>query len=257
MRSATLLKTMLIGLVFTLSACNSVSSPDEAKQSKESKTVTAGINIRLGIAYLQKGDNKSAKEKLLLAMRQDPKNPAVYYAMGYFLEAIDEAEAARSQYQHAIKMAPKSGAGHNNYGTFLCRHNENEAGIAEFMKAIEDPEYLEGGSAYANAGICAQNIPNPELAEQYFKKALSLDPRQYIALIETAQLSFDKGDYDDSSNKLNAFLVSAIPTPESTWLSYRLAKQFNNPEVAREEAASLLKHYPNTPEAQMLLEETS
>lgn len=154
----------------TLSSCSTI-------KTAGTNTQAANANVRLGIAFLNQGYTKNAKENLLRAQKQDPKNPAVWYAMGFFLENTGNRIEARKIYQHAIEVAPRNGAAHNNYGAFLCREGEYREAITQFLIGIKDPEYLEVGSTYENAGLCALKIPDKQLAMKYFQKALNENPR--------------------------------------------------------------------------------
>src|SRR5262245_53752971 len=80
----------------------------------------AELNAQLSLAYLtQQHDVARAKQKILLAQQQAPRDPVVWYVTGYFLESTHEPVAAEQAYQRAMKLAPRNGATHNNYGAFL------------------------------------------------------------------------------------------------------------------------------------------
>jgi type IV pilus assembly protein PilF len=136
----------------------------------------ANINTQLGLALLEKDDRAQAKKKLLLAKEQAPKEPAVWYAMAYFLEQTGDIPAAEQHYRYAIKLHSNVGAAQNNYGTFLCRRGRYQEALKEFDKAAMVPDYLEPAMAYVNAAVCAKKIPNELLAEHYFQKAAEKDP---------------------------------------------------------------------------------
>jgi type IV pilus assembly protein PilF len=160
-------------IVFIVSGCQMIATnPKNDCQN----TAAANANVKLAIAFLNQGYTKEAKQKLLLAQKIAPKNPAVWYGMGYFQENTGSFDQAGKAYEKALRLAPKNGAAHNNYGCYLCRHGRYAESIKHFILAVQDPEYLDVGGAFENAGLCALKIPNKKLAIQFFKKALAQDP---------------------------------------------------------------------------------
>lgn len=177
-------KTSVIFFVGTLCACTAMGpTQDEARQAK-----IAGINIQLGMAYLNKGDNQRAKQKLLYALQKDPKLPEAWYSMGYYLEKTGQKKEAQQYYLKAINLAPKRGDVQNNYGTYLCRSGYYQQSITHFLEATRDPQYLDLASAYENAGLCALKIPDKAQAKKYFNQALEQDPTRTVSMNELSKL---------------------------------------------------------------------
>jgi type IV pilus assembly protein PilF len=173
--------------------------------------------------YLQRKDIARAKQKLLFALKQDPNLPEAWYSMGYFLEATGDKVEAKKYYLHAVTLAPNQGAVQNNYGTFLCRNGEPKAAIQHFLLAVKDSDYLDTGAAYENAGLCALDIPNRNLATTYFNQAVRQDPNRPMSLMELAQLSYKQGNYSEARSWLDSFLAVSPPTPASNLLSSQIA----------------------------------
>jgi type IV pilus assembly protein PilF len=155
-----IISILLIGLNACSTMTPRVTNPTAAK-----------YNVELGLGYLKQGNVIRAKQKLLLALKQDPRNPIVQDAMGYFLENTGELKQAAVHYRRAVELAPRSGAAQNNYGTFLCRVGRYPESIQYFLAAVQDPAYLHTSLAYENAGKCALKIPDKKLARLYFVKA--------------------------------------------------------------------------------------
>lgn len=118
----------------------------------------AVFNAKLGLAYLEKKDIPRAKAKMLLALQEDPYNPIILDAMGYFLEKTGNVKSAEEYYLRAIRLAPKMGSVQNNYGTYLCRHGKYKEAIKRFLLAVKDPDYLHTANAYKNANICSARM---------------------------------------------------------------------------------------------------
>ena len=158
----------LLLCAFMLAGCATTYQPSSVEADLPA---AAKINLQLGMTYLANGNSERAKQKLLLAKQQSPKDPMVYDALGYFYERTGDLDAADNQYRHALQIAPKMGATNNNYGTFFCRQGHYQQAITYFMLVTTDPNYLSIAAVYQNAGQCALKIPDKKLAKQYFQQA--------------------------------------------------------------------------------------
>jgi type IV pilus assembly protein PilF len=211
---------LLISSLIVFTGCSSVHTSSDEKQDQK----PALVNTQLGMAYLQNQQIPEAKQKLLLALKQDPSLPEAWYSMGYFYESIGDAKEANSYYVKAVSLAPTRGDVQNNYGTYLCRTGDYSAAIQHFLSATQDKQYLDTASAYENAGLCALKIPDKKLAMQYFTTALTQDSNHPTSLIELAQLQYERGNYAVAKQNLQQFLSISAATPQSKLLSEQLAK---------------------------------
>lgn len=209
-------------LTFFLTACHSMASPEH---KHDNKTTAARINVQLGMAYMERHEVQRAKQKFLLAMHEAPQLPEVWYSMGYFFEVSGEPARASQSYLKALEIAPRRGDVNNNYGTYLCRSHNYQLAIKYFVKATQDIEYLDPASAYENAGLCAELIPNDALAMKYFEDALRQDPNRPLTLISMAELNYKQGQYAAARSLLSQFLMLSPETAESRALSAKLAKK--------------------------------
>lgn len=172
-----------------LSAC---ATNHQVDKEQDPQTKVAEINIQLGLKYLEMKNYSRAKQKLLLALEENPKLPETNYALAYFYEASGDKKLADQYYLNAIALAPKRGDVQNNYGTFLCRSGQYKEAIRHFEMAAQDKEYLDPASAYENAGWCALKIPNKNLAINYFNLSVMNDPSRVSALHEWQKLTNSK-----------------------------------------------------------------
>jgi len=189
---------------------------------EDKMTTAAKINVRLGMAYLDRHDVSRAKQKFLLALEQGPKIPETWYSMAYFQEATGNSDKAQEYYLKAIKIAPYRGDALNNYGTYLCRSGNYRDSIHYFIKAVKDPKYLDAAAAYENAGLCAMKIPDYNNAILYFKWAVAEDPGRSTALIKLAELHYKKGDIKQARHELKQYLQLVPPSAESYLLEQKL-----------------------------------
>ena len=90
-----------------------------APPSHKNLPKAASINAQLGLAYMQRGNNRRAKQKLVIALKQDPKSATVNDSMAYYLEMTGSVAEADAYYRRALKLASGKGAPLNNYGAYL------------------------------------------------------------------------------------------------------------------------------------------
>jgi len=180
------LKFFLIAiLVFILISCmgNTQNQSNELLKKTNLKKA-ALLNTKLGLSYLNKGDIKRAKQKLLIARKQQPDSIDVNLALAYYFEITGEVKEAKTYYLKSISLSPGNGAPLNNYGAFLCRQGNYKASLGYFLKAVKDQHYLNTAAAYENAGICASEIPDYDASQKYFKKALAHEPNRIKSFYE-------------------------------------------------------------------------
>jgi len=205
------------------------------KPEKEKLMAAAKVNVQLGMAYLERKDIQRARQKLILALDQAPNLPEAWYAMGYFLEMMDEGPAANRYYQKSLALGPHRGDVLNNYGTYVCRLGRYQEAIPYFMKAIADKTYLDPSSAYENAALCAMKIPALSQAENYFQHALAENPNRYSALLGLGEVYFMQKKYAFAHEKLQEFLDVSTPTVQSFLLEKRLDQL--SPSVGKHDAS--------------------
>jgi tetratricopeptide (TPR) repeat protein len=134
----------------------------------------AKVNVALGMAYFERGDDARALERL----------------------------------RHAVKVAPDSAEAHNWLGVVLLDRSDFPQGIAALRKAVAlDPKYAR---AYANLGSGLAKSGEFEEAEAVFRKALALEPESAAAHFNLGMALREKGDLEKSLQHLRR-VVKANP----------------------------------------------
>lgn len=138
-------------------------SPDDPK-----------VNVALGLAYLDRGDNPRALER----------------------------------FQHAVTVAPDSAEAHNWLGVVLLDKADFPRGIAALRKAVAlDPAYSR---AYANLGSALAQSGELDEAVEVFRKALVLEPESMPAHFNLGMALREKGDLEAALQHLRR-VVEAEP----------------------------------------------
>lgn len=245
-------KVVLMALITTMvSSCVKDSLEDEVQAKANRKA--SGLNVALGLGYLEQGDVQRSKRKLLLAMKQAPKSAKAAGAFAYYLEKTGEKRQAQDFYLKAIRFGGSKGPQLNNYGAYLCREGKYIEAIGYFNRASRDLHYENSAGALENAGLCAVEIPNLSLAESYFKKALEQDPRRLNSIYELAKISFGYKRYDGALKYVQQFEKEGAIQPAVAWLGYQAASKLGQGKKADNYAWILRNRFSKSAEYQKLL----
>lgn len=218
------------------------------------KASPAQVNTQLGIAYMRRGEHEIALEKLQRAVRQDPDYADAHTGLAVLYEQINKPEKALQHYQKAVKLAPDNGDVHNNLGQLLCKQGEYEDAEKHFLKALDDPFYRTPAVAYTNAGACAERVPNPDRAEEFYRAALEEREDYPEALYRLSNLKHERGELMSARAFLQRYMDAAPATPTSLLLGVRIERKLGDDEAAAGYAAALNKQFPDSPEARRLAE---
>jgi tetratricopeptide (TPR) repeat protein len=132
------------------------------------------INVALGVAYLERGENARALERI----------------------------------QRAVKVAPDSAEAHNWLGVVLLDRADFPQGIAALRKAVAlDPKHTR---AYANLGSALARSGEFDEAVEVFRKVLTLEPEAMSAHFNLGMALREKGDLDAALDHLRR-VVKADP----------------------------------------------
>ena len=245
-----LLCTPLLGLL--LSACVTTSN-SPFQSDKTSIKQAAQDNVALAIQYLKAGNRDAAMQKVQKAIDQDPDNANAYTAEALIYNANGDLPNAKSAYRTAMRKAPDDPEIQNDYAVFLCQHGDAKGSIDYFMKAATNPRYSTPDGAYSNAGLCAQRIPDPAAADQYFRQALARNPSMLEPLAQLAAISYQQKNYLSARAFIERFdSLAPNSRPDVLLLGVNNEHALGNQQAATDYAKRLMKLYPTSVQAQQL-----
>ncbi|MGE5626429.1 MAG: type IV pilus biogenesis/stability protein PilW [Bacillota bacterium] len=227
-----------------------VSTPNT--QFKSDMQRASQDNVALGIKYMQAGDRDTAMQKIQKAIQLDPDNANAYSAEALLYNTIGDADRADDAYHTALRKAPDDPQIENNYAVFLCQHGKTKDSVKYFLKAANNPMYTTPDAAYTNAGICAGRIPDPASAEEYFRKALGINPSFPEALYQMALVSYNQKKYLESRAFIERYNQVSQPRPEVLYLAVQTERALGNQQGAADYAKQLIKLFPASPQVQQL-----
>lgn len=227
------------------------SSGDNAEgiHIKEGPDTIAEVNMKLGVAYMQKGNYEVALLKMRRALAMDPKLPSAHYAIALLYEKLNQVHLAEKHYKEAISIDPLYAEAQNAYAVYLCKRERYSDADLHFNQALKNPLYKTPQMVYANAGFCAYQSKQYESAEAYLRKTLQIQPRNSLALYHMAMLSFESKKNLRARAYLQRFHDAVKPSPQSLLLGIKLEKELNDKDAVASYSMLLEKQFPDSDEA--------
>ena len=108
------------------------------------------------------------------------------------------------------------------------RKRENE-GIKMFLLAVSDPLYRLPDRSYLNAGVCAKRKNDFNEAEGYLRNAIRLQPQNFQALYQLAEIAFARKNYGEARAYLQRLAPVARGSAEALWLMLRTERMGGDP----------------------------
>ncbi|HEY9198318.1 MAG TPA: type IV pilus biogenesis/stability protein PilW [Gammaproteobacteria bacterium] len=239
---------MAICVTVALGGCNQANV-----RSDKEKSNSAEANMELGVLYMREGKKAVALELLQKAIDQDPDLAEAHNAIAVLYENLGETDKADDHFRRAISLDSKNAQAHNNYGSFLCRNQRWDDAQEHFLAAATNPLYETPEVAYTNAGICANTAKETAKAEEYWRKALELNPRFPVALLYMARLSVNQKNYMQSRAYLQRLHELTKPNAESLWLGVQTERALGDRNAEASYSMLLKNNFPDSPQAKQLL----
>lgn len=239
-------RLIIVSLSALLLACSS------GVRQEEEKNNIADTNMRLGLGYLKQGRLDDALAKLEKALDEAPDMAEAHSTVALIYKQLGEKEQADKHFSKALDLKPEDGATHNNYGVFLCEQRQFDKAEKHFMQALQSRGYKTPASAWENAGVCAEQIPDIDKAEKYLRKALQINPRQPVALFEMARICFDTNRTLNARAYMERYFEVEKPGPQSLWLIIRVERKLGANDLADKYADQLRRKFPDADETRQL-----
>jgi len=212
----------------------------------------AKIHTELGAAYYERGNMAAALEHLRTATTADPNYAVAYSMLGLVYADLKENRLAQSNFERALSLAPNDPDINHNFGGFLCRTGREEESIKYFLQAVGNPLYTQPWRSYSAAGLCMMNKGKVKEAEDYFQRALKLDPDDPTALLSMAQIRYRQGRLEEARKLVLQFNKLVNPNAESLWLALRVERKLGERTAEAGYANQLRRRFVNSREYQLL-----
>ncbi len=150
-----------------------VSCSTQVKKTSYQKKQDWEYYYKLGISYINTGDNSRALSYLTKAYNLNPTNPDILNALGIVNAAIGNIDKAEEIFKKAIEYAPDKGEPYTNLGALLAQSKRYDEAISFLEKAINISSYYEKEKAYYNLALVYKKIGETDKYEKYMLKAIS------------------------------------------------------------------------------------
>ncbi len=244
----TLLVTVMCGAVLLPIAAH-------AQETKENREQAAAINTELAIAYMREENLAAARDKIEKALAQNANTARTQMVAGFVYDRLGDKRKAKHHYDQAVKLAKGDPDVMNNAGAYFCRVGEYKRGEQLLLQAAGSALYRTPDVAYGNAGRCARSDGRPKDAEQYFRKALKINPKQGDALWQMAEIAQGQGNGLQARAFLERYDAVAPSTAATLWLGRSIELGLGDTAQAANYARRLREEFPTSEEAAKLFEE--
>jgi type IV pilus assembly protein PilF len=245
-------------LALMLSGCVSTTTTQQgttvARPSTDAGNLRerARIHTELGALYYSQRQLGVAIEELKVAIVSDADYGPAYNVLGLVYMELRDNEQARQHFERAIRLSPEDSDVNNNYGWFLCQTGAAKASIQYFLNAVKNPLYQTPQKAYLNAGLCSARMEDSAGADDFFQRALRIDPNMAPALLNLALLNYRRGNLAVAKTYAARLNKAADPTAESLWLALRIERKLGDRGAEASLAAQLRRNFSGSHEFQEL-----
>ncbi len=238
---------LLVPLVLALLAQGCVTTTNST--FKADKQAEVASRVKAATDYLNQGNPEKAIVHLKRALELDPDSAPVHDTLAQVFWKSGEYELAEEHFRKAIGYDPQFSRARNNYAAFLYERGDTRGAVRELEHVVTDTLYESRAAAFANLGRAYQKLGETAKAEEALSRAVKMDRRQWPAMLELAQISYDRGDYDPATRYYEQFRrLAPRQTPRSLVLGIRLARLAGDRDAEASYSLQLKSMYPDSAE---------
>ena len=212
----------------------------------------ARVHTDLAAAYYERGSMAIALEELRAATAADANYPPAHNMLGLVYMDLRENQLAEASFERALSLSPNDPDINHNYGWFLCNTSREKDSIKLFVQAIRNPLYSTPWRSYSAAGVCSLRGGSPKDAEEFFQRALRLEPDDAPSLLKLGEIRYRQGNMDEARRLVSRYNKVITPSAESLWLALRIERRLGERVAEQSLANQLRRRYPGSPEYRAL-----
>ncbi|WP_457640270.1 SPOR domain-containing protein [Persephonella sp.] len=168
------------------------------KQQTVQQVENATYYYKIGLSYLNSGNNSQALYYLNKAYSINPDDPEILNALGIAYSNVGEYEKAKEFLLKAVEKDPNRAETYTNLGTILAREKQFDRALWYFQKALENPSYMKKDLVLYNMALIYKQQGNLKLYEEYLKKAISYNSFLLPAYISLGSFYLEQKKYRDA-----------------------------------------------------------
>jgi type IV pilus assembly protein PilF len=166
---------------------------------------------------------------------------------------LRENQLAEQSFERALRLAPNDPDINHNFGLYHCYTGREPDSIKYFLHAIRNPLYATPWRSYSAAGACSMRANNVKDADEFFQRALKLEPDDPASLLPLGQIRYGQRRLDEARKLVARYNKLVTPTAESLWLALRIERRAGARVAEQAFATQLRRRFPTSPEHQSLL----
>jgi type IV pilus assembly protein PilF len=241
--TACIATSMLVGCV----------TNDPTIHTGEPSEYAAEQNYQLGTQYFSNGSYELARDRLERAIEIDPKYAEAHSMLAMTYVQLDSIRLATESFNRAVRLEPDNFGIRNAYAVFLCTQGQFDDAREQFDKAIKVRENDNPEVMMTNAGVCMGQNSDYELAEQYFRAALSVRPTYGEALIQMASLMHESAEDLTARAFLQRYLAANEASAAVLYLGVNIESALGDERAVEEYRSQIFTDFSDSPEAKQLL----
>lgn len=232
-----------------LASCASYGETTNKKRKEIDLIEASELNTQLGLGYLREKNYKSAKEKLVKALEQNPENFAAYKTIAYLYASLGLTEEAEEKYLEALELRPEDPDLSNSYGAFLCSIGKYDEAQRYLKVAYDNPFYESRYLAQSNAGSCFIKQDEFKKAEALLRKSLRTQSQLPGSLISMAEIGVKTERYLMARAYIQRYHSVRPANAESLWYQIQAEKALGAKDHYIKYARQLINDFPDSDEA--------
>lgn len=210
-------------------------------------------HFQLGAQYMRNGNYALARDRLERAIYFEPKMAVAHSTLALVYVHLDNLRLAREHYEKAVRYAPENFEVRNAYAVFLCQQKQFDRAMQQFDAAAAAFDNDDAEVTLTNAGVCMVKKPDYELAEEYFRQALTRKATYGEALIQLASLKHKTGNELYARAFLQRYLAVNRVSASALYLGIEVEKALGDDRASTDYGNQLLREFPDSAEARYLV----
>jgi type IV pilus assembly protein PilF len=208
----------------------------------------ARLHTELASLYYGRGNMGVALEELRIAAAADPGYAPTYGLFGMVYMELKENALAEQNFERGLRLAPNEPDLNHNYGWYLCQNARQQESIKYFLQAIRNPLYPTPWRSYSAAGLCSLRGKNVKDADEFFQRALKMEPDEPTALLYLGEIRYGQGRIEDARALVQRYNKLVTPGAESLWLATRIERKAGMRAAEQGYATQLRRRFPASDE---------
>jgi type IV pilus assembly protein PilF len=178
-----------------------------------------------------------------------PNSAEVFEAFALVYQSTGENALAEAQFQAALQVDPALSRARNNYAAFLYSQGRFAEAEREFERVTGDTLYSGRPMAFVNLGLSRLQLGEKEEAEAAFTRALSMDRRNSVALLEMGFLRLEAGATGEAARYHSDYRATApTQSPRGLLLGLEIASATGDTDTVSSYELALRSLYPDSSE---------